>query len=205
MAVTAIKLHGVKEALHAFGEMPRRLRHRHLRIALNAGGGILKRTAQSYAPKEVGLLRQSIGVKVKIPDASFNTKHHGRPAYVVIGPRRGFSRGVFNNKRGRTRTLTDAKSTQKQFLLAGGKATIRNPSRYAHLVEFGTKKHLVSVRGARVLSNGAQTFGRRAMVGAQSNTFIRAAIMTSGAAAQAAVTRKLQSAVQTEALSLSRR
>lgn len=157
-----IKIFGVPEALRAFDELPRRVRFKHLRIALNAGGGIIKTRASQLARRETGLLSKSIGVKVKIPDASFNSAHHGKPAYAVIGPKR---------KSGRMMRLTQAlrlkgysiaqrslvasrkelagfgihplareKTAVKVTLAKFRNAVYRNPTRYAHLVEKGTKR-----------------------------------------------------------------
>lgn len=178
MAVPVLKLHGVKETLHALGEMPRRLRFRHLRIALNAGGGVLKRSAQGYAPKETGLLKRSMVVKVKIPDASYNAKHHGKPAYVVVGPKRGMRVPVARNRKGALRAITEKRATT---LRDKGMAVnqYRSPSRYAHLVHGGTRK-------------------------AKANPYLTRAVHTSGQTAQDAVVRKLKSAIAMEAYALAR-
>jgi hypothetical protein len=187
-----MELKGVPQALAALSELPRRVGFRHLRIALNAGGGILKQSAMSHAPSKTGLLRKSIGVKVKIPDASFNVKHHGKAAYIVIGPRRGFVRASINN----------AGAAKWLSVLGGGRVNTRNPARYAHLVHGGTKLHQVSVKRARVLSDGLNTFGRRAMVRAKPNQFLQRAVASSGAAAQAKIISKLHEGIMSEARQL---
>jgi hypothetical protein len=194
-----IELKGVKQAMKALEELPRRIAHKHLRIALNAGGGILKRTAESQVPASTGLLKKSLGVKVKIPDASFNIKHHGKAAYVVIGPRRNFVRASAN-KNGKTALLSDKKALKR--VLGGGKVKTRNPARYAHLVHGGTKSHSVSVKAARVLSNGMQTFGRRVTIRAKPNQFLTRTVAMSGAAAQAKTISKLHEGVLSEAKQL---
>lgn len=198
---TVIKLHGVPEAIIAMRELPRRVQLRHLRIALNAGGGILKSTAQSLVPASTGLLKKSLGVKVKIPDASYNSAHHGKPAYVVIGPRRRFVRAAVV-KAGKTRLLGD--KTALKRVLGGGKVQVRSPSRYAHLVERGTRSHSVVAKNAKVLSNGTSFFGTRATVQANPKSFLRRAVSISGAAAQNKVIAKLHEGIESEAAALSR-
>jgi len=161
--VTAqIKLYGVREALLAFRELPRRVGFKWLRIALNAGGGIIRDRAASIVRRSTGLLAKSLGVKVTIPDSSFNSTHQGKPAYAVIGPKRksgrllkitakgllkghGKAQSFLSAERKRLkqegklpplqRERAAVKSALKQF--AG--SIYRSPSRYAHLIEKGTK------------------------------------------------------------------
>jgi len=155
-----LKLHGVPEALQAFRDLPRRVGFKHLRIALNAGGGIIRDRAKSIVRRESGTLAQSLGVKVKIPDASFNSAHHGKPAYVLVGPKRRSGRMIRKNKKGNLKGFGAAQkflNTERKRLNKEGKlpplrrehaakvatlkkfpdAVYRNPSRYAHLVEKG--------------------------------------------------------------------
>src|SRR5688572_15201680 len=89
----AMKITGLREAQRALQEVPRRTYHLHLRKALNKAGGMLRNAASNFARVDTGLLKKSLKVKVKIPAASFNAAHHGKPAYAVIGPGRGFGAG----------------------------------------------------------------------------------------------------------------
>lgn len=160
--IPAIQIFGVEEALYALTELPRRVRFKHLRIALNAGGGIVSRAAASRARRVTGLLAKSIGVKVVIPDASFNEAHHGKPAQAIIGPKRKSGRFMRVSAAGnligfgKAQKALQAKRKQlagfgihplarEQIAVAMTKqaeqgAIYRNPSRYAHLVEKGTKR-----------------------------------------------------------------
>ncbi len=108
--------------------LPRRVGLRVFRIALNAWGGTVRNFAKSKARRETGLLQKSLKVKVKIPDASYNTAHHGKPAYVIVGPARDVVGPVANGK-----LLSIRKATKR--VLSGGRVKTRRPSRYAHLVE----------------------------------------------------------------------
>ena len=118
-------------------QLPRRVRIKHLRIGLNAWGGVVKAKAVARAPVETGLLKKSIIVKVTIPDASFDVQHHGKPARVIVGPSRNVV-APFIRKGGKTRKLGLTRATK--LVLGGTKVRVRKPSRYAHLVEKGTKR-----------------------------------------------------------------
>lgn len=157
---TRIHLEGVDAALRAFAELPRRLGLKHLRIALNAGGGIVRDRAQQIVRRDSGLLAKSLGVKVKIPDASYNAAHHGKPAYAVIGPKRRSGKFLRLTRKGTLKGFGAAQrelTAERKRLEKEGKlsplqreraavaavaknnqdAIYRNPSRYAHLVEKG--------------------------------------------------------------------
>jgi HK97 gp10 family phage protein len=175
-----MQIRGMREAQRALQEVPRRTYHLHLRKAMNKAGGMLRNAASNFARVDTGLLKKSIKVKVKIPDASFNKAHHGKPAYAVIGPGRGFGAGGrFMRRTASGRTVSHGKAnrafleTVKLARGAGGgaresaraakeftgrkysDATFRNPSRYAHLVEKGTPR----VRARPFLSSAVRIVG----------------------------------------------
>jgi hypothetical protein len=131
-----IHVEGAKHAIEAFADLPARMQFKHIRIALNAAGGVIRDRAAQIVPRESGLLRRSLAVKVKIPNASFNQKHWGKPEYAVIGARRRFTQAVTFNKSGKARSI----SREGVFTAAFKGRTVkrRKPSRYLHLVEKGT-------------------------------------------------------------------
>lgn len=84
------------------------------------------KTARQLAPKETGQLRKSIGVKQK------KYPRNGR-IVTIVGPRTGFE-------------ITTTVDT-----IFGKLKTTRNPVKYAHLVEYGTRAHtLASVDGDKL-------------------------------------------------------
>lgn len=139
--------------------LPRRVQIKTLRIALNAWGGIVRDKQRSLARRDTGLLSKTLGVKVTIPDASRNTAHHGKPAYVVVGPKRKSGRFMRKNAKGLLigfgKANKELKTSRKFFRAQGasgratelaavrttrqvfGSAVYRNPTRYAHLLEKG--------------------------------------------------------------------
>lgn len=174
---TVIKVIGVEKALHAFSELPRRVGFRHLRIALNAGGGIVKRAYAALIKRRTGLLSKSIAVKVTIPNSSFNSKHHGKPAYAVIGVKRRAGRFMRVNKQNKLKGFGAAQKflvAERKRLGKEGKlpplrreqAAVKaakqkfgdgqyiSPSRYAHLAGPGR-------RGAAIVAQAvSQTKGQ---------------------------------------------
>lgn len=169
---TTIQIVGIEQAVANLGQLPRKVALKHLRIALNAAGGTIKGAVVALAPRDTKLLAKSQAVKVKIPDASWDVKHHGRPAYVVIGTKRGSGKFLRPNKRGygaanaffkiqlaRSGRAAALDATRAKFsgvaqraklgkrAILLGKAVYKNPSRYAHLAEI---KHKFTASAARI-------------------------------------------------------
>lgn len=135
--------------LRNFDEFPRRVRTKHVRIGLNAAAGVIKRTAAANTPVDTGNLRANMAIKVRIPDASFNAKHHGRPAYAVIGTKRRAGAYFLGGKRLSVGRALNA-------ALAGSKPRLKRPARYAHLVEKGNNRGMM---GRFPLSRAVQSHG----------------------------------------------
>lgn len=203
-----LKVFGVPETMASFRDLPLRLRTRHMRIALNAAGGVLRDAAVANIPKQSGLLRKSMKVKVKIPDESFNVAHHGRPAYALVGASRNVAGiGTYrkSGQKGRVKSVKLDRVGERDVFRPGPNAAhsgipvatnLLRPSRYAHLVERGTKGHSISAKSARVLSSGSVVFGRSVRhPGTKARPFLSTAVRTSGSAAQAKALRKLTDGV----------
>lgn len=147
-----IHVAGIKDCVAAFRELPRGVRNRGMRIAMNAGAGVVRDAAVIRAPRETGLLKRAQKIRVKIPDASYNTAHHGRPAYAVIGTSRRIVAAVGRTARGKTRRISDKRATK--IVLAGGRVGVRKPSRYAHVA--GRERKLWFIHAARASGSRAQ-------------------------------------------------
>lgn len=159
-----IQVFGINELKGALLDLPRSLQNRHMRIAMNAGGGVIRDAAVARAPRETGLLKRSLKVKVRVPDASFSKAHHGKSAYAVIGPsrqvvgvqkyRKSWALGGFKTVRLARRKKGEQDRFQKSRLIVA--TTLRRPSRYSHLVEKGTKR---GVKAVRFLAGAARSAG----------------------------------------------
>lgn len=119
-----------RQLMSNLAQFPRNVAFLHFRKGLNAWGGVVRNKARTLARRQTGLLQKSLTVKVKIPDRSYNIKHHGKPAYVMVGPSRRVVAPVVSGKK-----LSIRKATKR--VLGGGRVQTRRPSRYAHLVERG--------------------------------------------------------------------
>lgn len=156
-----MQVRGVRETMAALREVPRRVQLRHVRIGLSKGAGMLRDAAARMAPRDTGLLSRSLKVKVKVPDASFNKTHHGKPAYAVIGAQRMKSPYRRKTAAGRMIGYGAANKEFRASLKAGGgirksrahvqgmfhNAVYRSPSRYSHLAEAGRSSGRGRMRG----------------------------------------------------------
>lgn len=179
-----LKVTGVAEAVSAFETMPRAIANKHVRIALNAGAGVIRNRAASIARKNSGLLSRSLGIKVKVPDASYNSKHHGRPAYAVIGPRRNISGAVTPSGSSLGARVLGTKKAVLKAAFNRKRVIRRKPSRYAHLVE-----------------NDHKTRGGKHVMG---YSFLDTAVRTEGSSATAKMLAKLKQGAEQEALTIGR-
>lgn len=164
MSIATFKVSGIKFSIDALNQLDGRLRFKAFRIAMMACGGVIKRAVIRNAPVDSGLLSKSIRVKVKIPDASYNKSHHGKPAYAVIGPGRGIVGFKSLSKLGRIGKLsakTLAAATKATLAGKGLIQTVRErnhtalhrASRYAHFAEKGRK----GKGGSRFLEKASQS------------------------------------------------
>lgn len=108
-------LSGLRPLLRTLDAFGPKVRRKVTRAMVAAGGRAVAKQAKGLAPKETGLLRRSIGSKVKV------YKDTGI-AVAVAGPRVGFRQEA---ERPRNRP--------------GAPASMADPVKYAHLVELGTR------------------------------------------------------------------
>ena len=98
-------------------ELPKKVANKGARAAIQAGSKPILDTEKSLAPVDSGLLRKSLGRKVK--------QYKGGPL-AIVGPRKGFE-GL--TKKGRVRFQVRTKKN------SGTGKGLKQPSRYAHLAE----------------------------------------------------------------------
>ena len=112
----------------AFRELPERIQRKHLRRGVRRAGTAISRAAKVAAPIESGLLKKSIGQRVF-------THRDKLGVGTRIGPRKGWRRAVYLNKKGALKAYSKRK--QAEAVAAGAKLEYRDPARYGHLVELG--------------------------------------------------------------------
>lgn len=181
---------GVKECLAALKHLPDAVKRKHMRIAMNAAGGLIKKDATARVPKRTGLLKQAMGVKV--------TQKRDGNWYTVVGAKRGMSRGMKTTRAGRVRALSKRATSNLRFTPGGSNARI-NPARYLHLAEAGTRAHFVNVKNKRVLAGNGGIWGRKAAIRAKPARFMAAASQVTGPAAVQKAVAKLREAILSHA------
>lgn len=124
------------EALKALKDLPRKLKKKAIRQVANAGAKKLKWAARKLVPIRHGLLKKSLGQKVKVYPSGV--------AVGMVGAREGFKQQVGVRKQD---SRPGARYPKK-----AGDPVYANPTKYLHLVELGTR------RGAK-----ARHFLRRAL------------------------------------------
>lgn len=110
------RVEGLEEVLKQLDEFPKKLRNKHLKKAVNDASKTVLQGAKARCPRESGLLRKSLGRKVKV-------YRHSGVVMGIVGARLGFKQEV-------TRGKGKWKSMQ----------VVSNPVKYLHLVELGTTR-----------------------------------------------------------------
>lgn len=109
----SVKIEGAVELKRLLAELPAAPTRRALRAAVSVGATPALERARALVPVETGLLKKSLGRRLKVYPASGNV-------VAIIGPRSGFKREV-TRKKGRRKPRKE----------------LANPVKYAHLVELG--------------------------------------------------------------------
>lgn len=108
-----------------------------VRPGVDKSSRVVSRAAKARVSVETGLLKRSIGVRVR-------TYPSGN-VVGVVGPRKGFKRPII-------RTRATGKGQAKGT--AGIRLVYRDPTKYAHLVEGGTRAHALG-KGSRLVRKSA--------------------------------------------------
>lgn len=114
-----VKIDGLEQLFARLAGIKKSLRTRILRKAVDKASKPILARAKALVPRDTGLLRKSLGRRVK-------TYGKTGVAVAVIGPRVGFRK-------------QRAEQGKKKLVKAGsGAGRVMNPVKYAHLVEKGT-------------------------------------------------------------------
>lgn len=109
------KVDGLQQLFASLASLENKIKRKILRKAATAAGGIILKRARQLVIKDTGLLKKSLGKKIKAYPSGV--------VVAVVGPRKGFRQPVTRIKGRKT-----------------PKTEIANPTKYAHLVELGTVK-----------------------------------------------------------------
>jgi len=114
-----VELKGLQDVVRRLNRLDRTLRGKILRKAVTRAVQPITKDAKRRVPVDTGWLRRSLGYKLKGYRSS-------GVVVGIIGPRTGYQT---TRKRGKTLTAFGQKLTAN---------TWKRPTRYSHLVEFGT-------------------------------------------------------------------
>lgn len=197
-----VKLDGLPEALQGLSGFSKAIQKHHTRVAVSAGGGVLKSGAQRRVTKDSGTLKKNLIVHVK-----GNKK--GTAVYARIGARRGVKVAVqdtgkglravasFTARKGKPTKATGEKRLAK-LQATGANIHYRSPSRIAHLVEKGTKRHLVVATKKRRLARTGRFFGTSVEVSAKPKPFLEPTARADGPAAVVKAKQKVKEGIEKE-------
>ncbi|MEM9019941.1 MAG: HK97-gp10 family putative phage morphogenesis protein [Planctomycetota bacterium] len=126
MPSTTFEIEGLDKLVAKLDQLDTKLQNKTARKAINAAGRGVVKDARPLVPHRYGLLKISLGQRVK--------RYRGTHV-TVIGARTRF------------------KSKKAQRIRGGGRTASRaSPGNYAHLVEFGTAPHVIKPTNARALA-----------------------------------------------------
>ena len=148
----SLNIEGDNRLMRVFRTLPDTMRKKHVRRGVTKAARVIAREARDYAPVQTGLLRRSIGSKVKT---------YGGTIMGIVGPRAGMRQRVALVRKRKSRWLTGKRAVKTAAIL-GHHTEYRDPAKYAHLVEFGTGERYVGEgKGGKARrAKGKILFGR---------------------------------------------
>jgi hypothetical protein len=186
-----VEVHGVKDVVLALTKFKESVANRVLKGATTKAARPILKEAKAQAPKESGLLRKSLGVKVVVyPKTSVTI--------ALIGVRKGFRQEVTARRKLSGRLLAETgkkRATAKRTML-------RNPEKYLHLILLGRKPS--RAKGKRVLASGGLIWGT-SVAAAKPNPFLKRAFAAKANEARAALRGHIEAGIQKEAARLAKR
>jgi HK97 gp10 family phage protein len=122
---------GTRKAIRKLRKLPGRVQKKALHRAVSAGAGQIKKAAKPAAPRETGMLQRSFIVKRLKTDAWGDVNYRVQPSSKSKKAIRRTAKGKL--------VAMGAKKIQAA-IASGQKMKYRNPQKYAHLVELGTRR-----------------------------------------------------------------
>jgi HK97 gp10 family phage protein len=177
---TKIDAGEVADLVKTLMELDKKVARKALRKGLQEGAKLVLKDARSFVPTETKSLKKALGTKLK----SFKS---GAVIVALVGPRKDAKGKPAKYRR---RVLVKTKG-------GGQREMWRNPVKYAHLVEFGTRPHAL-VKGARLIrKNGKGGTHQRGVLhpGAKPSPFLRPALDKNKSWAKQAIINMLKIAL----------
>ena len=159
-----LRMKGVPELLATLQNLDKKAARQGLRAAVDAATKPVLKSAKANVPVETSTLKRSLGRKVK-------PYRNSLTVVGIVGPRK--------DKQGKDK---NGKHRRLVHISSGGRKHWRDPVKYAHLVEFGTRPHSLA-KGDRIARKDGkrsgsvrQTQGARHHPGTSAQPFLRPAL-----------------------------
>lgn len=149
------QIDGLDAVLRRLDDLPKKLRNKHLKKAITAAARTILQAAKARCPRDLGILRKSLGQKVKV-------YRHSGAVLAVVGARKGFRLPAIRKK-------------GKWAPAAVQPSGFADPTKYLHLVELGTTRS----REVRFLRDALRS--ATPSVGAKVREAVEAALADGGA------------------------
>lgn len=186
---------GAAELFAVLRALDKKIARKAMRAAVNEAGKVVLKTAKANVPVETGALKASLAVKV-------HANRDGSRITAIVGPRKlkgTIGKGA-NRKKGQLTAFGKSKAGRKAI------ENERDPVRYAHLVEFGSRGQrgkvatpATTVKGKKGKRNNRGQFVKatkriRGRKGAQ--PFLRTALDSNIGAVRAIIRSRLEEALR---------
>lgn len=177
MIALKFKTTGVPELLKALQEIDKKVAKRALTKAVREAAKPILKAAKANVAVDTKTLKKSLGVKVKV--------YKGGSGVVGLV-------GIRKDKKGKP-----IKHKRKVGTTKAGKDIYQDPTKYGHLVEFGTRRHTVAKgdRLARKDRKQSEMQTGKMHPGAKAKPFLRPALDNNQGQVKATMIRVLQHAL----------
>jgi hypothetical protein len=174
---------GIQQMLE---ELPARVQSRILKPLMQAGAKMLADAERSGAPRDSGLLENSLGT------SKLSSYRSGNVLFVTAGVRRGFRRAVTAKARGGLRVRS------KKYTIANPGDAVRDPAKYLHLVTGGRKAVQASKAPGLYSAASDRYFGKR-VAATTPNPFVTRAFDSAQSAVVSMITERAAEGITAEA------
>ena len=199
-AYVTVAIDGLPEAMVALSGFSVGIQKVQTRNAISKGAGVLKGGAIRRVQVESGTLKKNLIAKITQKRTNVGARIGARTrvkAAVMDTPSGMKVVSTITRKQDGTLKITGRKRLLKLFA-RGVRGSIRSPSKYAHLVEKGTRLHTVSVKTKRVLARSGAVFGTSVQIKAKPHPFLEPTARIDGPSAVRQSIEKLKGGIEIE-------
>lgn len=119
------EIEGLPHVIEQLRQLPKKLAKKALRTVVGAAGTILLRNAKARCPRHLGILRKSLGKKIKVYSSGVGVS--------IVGARKGFRQQIG--------VRVKDSGPGARYPKKAGDPIYADPAKYLHLVELGTARN----------------------------------------------------------------